>query len=81
MRDSIPIVRRDDYSDPLETLSHVFEAMAEVEADWIRFRDAKTMGAEMHAFISLSNSISDLATWHPDYNIETGEIELGDDDE
>lgn len=40
-----------------------------------RYAEAKTLGDQAHWYIELSNAIGDLKTWHPKYNMDTGEID------
>jgi hypothetical protein len=38
--------------------------------------DAKTLAEQASAFEKLSNAMSDLASYHPAYNINTGRIDV-----
>lgn len=53
----------------------VADAIAEVWAAHRYFSEATTPLGQAHYLIELSNRVSDLATYHPKWNYETGEIE------
>lgn len=58
-----------------EELLHVQDAIRAAVWDFERLRDATTLSEQASAFVALSNSMHDLSTWHPDFNVQTGEIE------
>lgn len=51
-----------------------FDAIASAYWAWERLRDARSITEQADAVIDLSNAMSDLASWHPEYDIETGLI-------
>ena len=51
------------------------EAIVEVWANFKRYTEATTLLEQAHYLTELSNSVSDLVSYHPNYNINTGEIE------
>ncbi len=62
---------------PEERLSHIYEVLAHAVWDFAAFEAATTLPEQASRYNSLANSMSDLATWHPDYNPNTGEIDEG----
>jgi hypothetical protein len=49
--------------------------VADVVNGHSRLVGARTFGEQAYALTSLSDTMSDLATWHPRYRSETGEID------
>ena len=56
-------------------LQHIYECIATVHRDFEYLTDAKTLGDQANGITRLSNSMHDLVTWHPLWNVETGLIE------
>lgn len=55
----------DDSADAIQTAVTAFEA----------FVTAQTQLEKAHALVALEAGINDLKTWHPDFNIDTSQIE------
>lgn len=52
-----------------------YDALASAVWAWEAFNEAKTPLLQAHYLIEVANAMSDLASWHPNYNSETGEID------
>jgi hypothetical protein len=54
---------------------------AAVEAWWAftALAEAKTIGEQSYAFMRLSDAMSDLASWLPGYDADTGRLPADDD--
>lgn len=50
------------------------DAIDEVLYRWERYFAAKTHMDACHALVELNNAMSDLASWHPDYDSDLGEV-------
>lgn len=48
------------------------DALYEVAYDWWRFRQASDPVSAADALVKLANSMSDLLSWHPAWDAETG---------
>jgi hypothetical protein len=70
--------RHDPLAD-LEQLVHYAEGWREAGVsayfDWKRLQGAVTLSAQGQAIIDLSNSMHDLSTWLPGWDVETGTIQ------
>jgi hypothetical protein len=53
----------------------VADAIAEVWAQFKYYAEAGNPISQAHHLVDLSNAVADLATYHPRFNYETGEIE------
>lgn len=51
------------------------EALAEVWYLWKMYTEAGTISEQADYFINLSNAMSDLFSWHPKWDYETGMME------
>lgn len=62
----------------MSEVTRSFEGMCEALGDaWLAFRDldeATTIYTQGKAMEELFNRMHDLISWHPDFDIETGEI-------
>lgn len=63
-----------DWTDA-ERLDHIYDAIESAAWGWERLSGATTLSETASAFDQVNNAISDLQTWHPRFNYETGEIE------
>lgn len=50
-----------------------------VDAAFERLENARTLLEQADALVDLSNSVSDLRSWLPGYNAETGRVENYDE--
>lgn len=57
-----------------ETIEGIYDAMDSLHTAWVRYTTATDMIGQADWLITLSNRMSDLASWHPDYDIKTGLI-------
>lgn len=55
------------------------DAIAAAVWAWEAFTEAKTPALQAHYLIETMNAMSDLASWHPGFNLDTGEIEVRDE--
>lgn len=60
--------------DPDEYTRVSSDAIASVFWDFENLSEATTLSRQAGAFIELANSVSDLVSWHPKFDIETGQI-------
>lgn len=56
------------------TLADASDAIAAVVWGVQDLLSSKTLGEQAANIEWLSNHVSDLASWHPDYDVNTGEI-------
>jgi len=59
---------------PEEELGHIKEAALSAYWDWRNFTECKDPIGQAHSLISMQNSMHDLATWLPGWDVEIGEI-------
>lgn len=68
-----------------KTLEAAADAIADVVHRFNHLAEATTPLGEAQALVALQNAVSDLASWHPDYDEERQRIrglyDDGDDDE
>lgn len=64
---------------PNEWVEGIREAIAAVWFAFERLSEATTLPEQTQAYSALANAMSDLATWHDQYNLHTGRIELPDE--
>jgi len=57
-----------------QPLTEAGDAIASVVWAWERFDDARSEAGRASALLELSNAISDLESWHVDYDYERGRI-------
>lgn len=57
-----------------DRLDGMCRAIEEVWAVHAQLSEAKTIGSQAQYIIELSNRVSDLASWHPRWDYEHGEI-------
>lgn len=55
-----------------ERLEAIHECIDTVEWAWQNYLEAKTLPAQGHWLDVLANGMSDLVSWHPEYDIERG---------
>lgn len=61
----------------METLKGLFDALEVAHDEFHAYIDATTPAMQAGALIKLCNKMSDLATWHPEYDLESGRIRIG----
>jgi hypothetical protein len=54
------------------------DALASAWWAWERLHDARTLGEQASAVEALFNAMSDLVSWHPDYDYEKGTLRHDD---
>lgn len=69
---------RQDSDDPIPDDSFyvevAFDALDELEYRWQQYVEAKTVGSQAGAFVELSNAMSDVISYHPNWDYERGEV-------
>lgn len=58
-----------------QTLEWFTDAADTVEWRWRQYENARTALEQADALINLSNAMSDMASYLPNYNPETGEVD------
>lgn len=58
---------------------HVQDLVIEAWFGWERLMEAKTLSDQASAINQMNNTMADLATWMPGWNVETGRIEGHDE--
>lgn len=65
----------EDLTAHAERLDGVLAAVAEADYRWKLYTEATNELSRADALIELSNAMSDLRSWLPDFDIETGTVE------
>lgn len=65
---------REAYAEAQSALDGVLECVREVSWAFEQLEQADTLPRQASAYARLNNAVADLETWHPNFDIETGDI-------